>query len=106
MPKLRDFELTVLYSPSVTEMWRAASHNFAGADSISCICQVRKFFYSDMHDCAWSYKPASAYLAFDYLLSIGNSLLCSDVSKVFTDILMLELGQALVQNKGRDLDFR
>ena len=43
---------------------------------------------------------------FDYLQSIGSSLLCSGFSKVFIDILMLELGHALIQNKGRALDFR
>ena len=54
----------------------------------------------------WSYKLASVYLAFDCLQSIRSSLLCSGFSKVFIDILMLELGHALEQNKGRDLDFR
>lgn len=66
----------------------------------------RQNFDSVTYYCAWSYKLASVYLAFDYFLSIRSSLLCSDFSKVFIDSLMLELGHALVQNKERDLDFR
>lgn len=42
---------------------------------------------------------------FAILQSVRSSLLCSGFSKVFTDI-MLELGHALIQNKGRALDFR
>lgn len=88
-------------------MWRVASHAICGKGFHFLHMSNQYNFDSVTYYCAWSYKLASVYLDFDYLLSIRSSLLYSDFSKVFIDILMLALGHALlVQNKGRDLDFR
>lgn len=62
-----------------------------------------KNFGSGPNYCTQSYKHQCT---FDYLQSIRSSLFCSGFSKVFIDILILELGHALIQNKGRALDFR
>lgn len=79
---------------------------FAGRNSISATCQNLQNSVSCTYSCMWRYKPASEYLVFDYLLSIRSSHLGSGFTKAFIDILMLELGHTLVQNKRRDLDFR
>lgn len=79
---------------------------FAGRISICGTCENLQNSVLGTCYCTWSYQLASEYLAFDYLLSVRSSSLCSGFSKVFIDILTLELGHILVQNKRRDLDFR
>ena len=51
---------------------------------------------------SYSTQSSKHQCTFDILQLMRSSLLCSGFSKVFIDI-MLELGHALIQNKGRAL---
>lgn len=83
-------------------MWRVASYAIYRKGFHFLHLSNLQNFGSGTYYGTCSYKLASVYLAFDYLQSIRSSLLCSGFSNVFTEILMLELGHSLIQNKGRD----